>query len=509
MENFIGGRGIDTQFERERIEYNPLLSYIKEYIYSEGTRFGKDFVIPEEVNSFISKSPTVTLSKLDESVVMHDYVIEKIENILANDSVQISSLELPEEEMSQVIEFCEGNQIRFRDFKRAVENIESENAIVVVEAYEAFHSNITGRFEALLYRPLYFSRREVKLSVSKLEEFFLDIAPESIEGEVRSAIKEGEQSFAKELLRVKREKELLQSQISEIEDAANSTERGPVVDRYESLKSQLDEVLKQERTLEINPLAITSKLFYERAQESNRFAEKAYGLVMHTLADSFHGMLGYFIKKVVKINQSSNTFDTEAFRHEVQRVIMYCETIKKALVYSSIGFSLKGISASNVFYDIVNGFVDKILSQSLRLFYELKTQITLPIHSWLIDLAEIDPDIEYTPVSRLANLLLDILDQIENQFKNTIMDFKRNSLKKRKESSLIIELVGEKKWVSDLYIVLDEISRDLRHIASIPNLEEFVLDKWVSSLIVSNGWDKRYDPNKDTFYNVESVIEIQ
>jgi hypothetical protein len=106
----------------------------------------------------------------------------------------------------------------------------------------------------------------------------------------------------------------------------------------------------------------------------------------------------------------------------------------------------------------------------------------------------------------LANILLNSIEQIEIQFRTIITDFYRISEGQNKDGIAFLDLLEDKKWVYDLNLVLNETIKSLESIKQIPNVQEFVLDKWIANLISENEWDFRWDQQSETFTRVTSVL---
>jgi hypothetical protein len=180
--------------------------------------------------------------------------------------------------------------------------------------------------------------------------------------------------------------------------------------------------------------------------------------------------------------------------------------MQEALKMFAIGVSIKTISLSDIISSAAESIVSSMIPTLLRLVSDLRISMSKPIFNWLEDLRLSDPDIDFLPVNKLANILLNSIEQIEIQFRTIITDFYRISEGQNKDGIAFLDLLEDKKWVYDLNLVLNETIKSLESIKQIPNVQEFVLDKWITNLISENGWDLRWDQESETFTKVTSVL---
>jgi hypothetical protein len=210
------------------------------------------------------------------------------------------------------------------------------------------------------------------------------------------------------------------------------------------------------------------------------------------------------IKKIVRLQ--GDTFNQEDFRALVQESIDFCKTMQEALKMFAIGVSIKTISLSDIISSAAESIVSSMIPTLLRLVSDLRISMSKPIFNWLEDLRLSDPDIDFLPVNKLANILLNSIEQIEIQFRTIITDFYRISEGQNKNGIAFLDLLEDKKWVYDLNLVLNETIKSLESIKQIPNVQEFVLDKWITNLISENEWDLRWDQESETFTKITSVL---
>jgi hypothetical protein len=522
--SLYGGRGIDTQVERRLISYKPLLQYINEYVHSDVMSAPEEYFPSEDIISFAEFSPSACLVEVNTAEDLIDKTIALIEERLKNNVVSILEEDVSPESLSHIKSFCGSNSISFQDFKRAVSSSEvTPESRSVISAYERYHSNINGRIEALLYRRMYSEKKEISAvgnSVSTYVASLLD--PKSslifstsdsrldlpklnpIKKMSLQEIQEKEKEFTKRWIQIDKEKKETEKRLQELSSEVEISRDPDVHREFRDLKKKHNALLEEEREYNLNPLASTTRAYYQRAASSSSLSERTINLMMATVSDSFHGLLGYMIKKIVRLQ--GDTFNQEDFRALVQESIDFCKTMQEALKMFAIGVSIKTISLSDIISSAAESIVSSMIPTLLRLVSDLRISMSKPIFNWLEDLRLSDPDIDFLPVNKLANILLNSIEQIEIQFRTIITDFYRISEGQNKNGIAFLDLLEDKKWVYDLNLVLNETIKSLESIKQIPNVQEFVLDKWITNLISENEWDLRWDQESETFTKVTSVL---
>jgi hypothetical protein len=483
-------------YDREKLEYRPLLQYVKEFALSLGRQ---DYSIPEEILEFSTHSPSITIEELAEAEKILDKAMNLIEERLQDD------IALIDHSMEEIERYCGESFISFQSFQKAVSDTENMDAAIIIGAYEEYHSAIDKRYEALLYRSLYNAKEEVLAERDSMENTFSQLITSPSTSSLSLTLEEKERDFTRNWIQVKRRESELKQEIEDLEPTADISDNEDIANKFKALRLEYAEVSRQSRSFEVNPLAATSKSYYDTAQEAKDLGTKTYNLMMHTVSDSFHGMLGYIIKKIVRLNKG--TFNVTEFRALVNDSIDICKSIQLGIQFISLGASIEAISITNALQSMISTVVGGIIPQIMNVFSSLKMGITIPILNWLDELAEEDPDSDLLPMNKLASVLLDALDEIDDQFRRTIMEFHKIGLLKRDRENILLASIEHRKWMSDLNTVLDQIIQELQNIRNINNIDEFILDKWVLNILSDNGWDVRFDSNSGQYERVETLLK--
>ena len=485
-------KGVSNDYERKRLEYSPLLKYINEFVYSEGMA-DAEYEISPEIEEFSMHSPSNTIKELELAQSSLDKSIEVIEERLKDDVAKVKDSE------------GVAKTITFKEFKQAVKRADTENSSEIINSYEEYHSEIEGKYEALLYRSLINARKEVLSEKSSIQDVFSGLIVSPFTKSTSISVVDKERDFVRAWAKLEKREQELSERLEELDPIADISSNERVQAEYREVKREYEKVSKDKRFFDINPLAAVSKSYYDRSKESKTLGDKTYNLLMHTVSDSFHGILGHIIKKIVRLDKGS--FDAKEFRALIEDSIQVCQSIQQGIRFIALGLSMDSLSMTNILESTISSIISGIIPHIMDIFSTLKMDVTIPIYNWLEELAEDEPDADLLPMTKLATVLMDALDEIDHQFRSTLMDFHKIGMSKRRDGDRMLDAIEQRKWMSDLYKVLDQIIRELRSIRNIDNVEEFVLDRWVVNIIADNKWDVRFNMNTGKYEKVNTLIK--
>lgn len=507
LKEIYGGRGIDTAYERSKIDYNPLLQYISEYAYSEGYYDEEGFSIPEDIGDFAMYSVSSAFKSLDESQVELQKVVDLINERMTEAEVDVNTNSYSKEIIDSAKKYLGRNEsdsvkITWQDFLRAAKDNESENSIVVINLFEEAQSRVDGSIEGLLYRNIDGLISESKSLVRSLEKMAGVTITEAIGDSFKEDFKLKEEKFLSDWLTAKRNLKLAEEKEERLEQASRHTPSGEIVEQYFASQEELIKAKEVEKSFSINPLPTISKVFQTRASQETDIAKKSFNLLMRTVSDSLDNAIPELIRKFLK----DNTLEGQKkIKDYLNSKIMDLRNIQKAIEFMSIVSSYESSSIKNSLLDSTSKFLKPFLNEVIEYFYGLTNEISRPIIKFLNKAVIEDDYIQCFSFETLTSLLVGAVEQINSSFKDTVLEFYKNCFSSHESSNNLLGTLSQKKWIKDLYTVLDLIIEKLSEVAN-SDIDSFITDDFIYELMENNSLGFRYNQITGEIEKISEVL---
>ncbi|HZK34258.1 MAG TPA: hypothetical protein VFD33_02975 [Bacillota bacterium] len=492
----LGGRGIDTPYERDRIDYEPELEYKKEHEYSDGIKGPEERQLStNEIDNFLKYSPSKTVDIISRAKDKCFKVLDILEERLKDNNVYVNEEDTNSEVYKEVVSFCGGPKITFQKYKEAIE----ESHLYTIELYEEYHKEVDTKMEALLYRSTVASTIEIV----KIEESFLDVARRSLGVSVIGYFYKEEQELAKRWREAQKIKEFFEEEEREKEFVesilGNEAEAGAPGYKYSA--SSYQEALADYREFSYNPLPALSQMYYKRAEQVEGIAERTNNLLMYTICDSFHGLVEVFVLNILRMND----IEDSKIRKHIGDTINLCESLKFLIRVSVVSLSLDILSINQIAIGTVMNIIDHYLPRAIYEFGKtLRGQVS-PVLNFLESTIDTPYEMPYI-FNDFTESIVNTIDGLEKRFMDIVMEFYKIGLSVFMRSGNTLRNLEGRKQLSHAYEILDRVSIELNNLLSVGDLTLFSVDKFVTSLVSRNGWDVSYNPQTDNFERIGSVL---
>jgi len=509
-----GGPGIDTDVQRSKIEYTPDIGYVRE---TRVTDVDLDDLSMGYKNAD-SNRPSLCIYRLNKLKKAYQDMHELIEPRLKDDVVFIEDEPVVSDAISSFTNGKFTDRITFDIYKSAIDKAHSDsNAATIVSRYEEYHSGPDGKTEAELYRVVSRSEKHWK-QFSDLTFNILTGSENPSEKQI-SRVKEEEEHKLSKWADLERERTLARGSITRLTDEGkeDSVEAGIAINTFNSATKDIN-------NLRDDPKLYMSSVSSAAANDGETQINNMRNIVMSTISNTFDDMLECFIIKIIKqalagpqylqdysgardiINELSvsqsreanskikdTNLDTNDIKSNLDQSISQLKSIRVLLRAKIFDMGILAKSPMGILLQILEGPINELQSTILRVYSDMKSRITSPVMDWLYHMSN-DEHIECNPYEVFAEMVLDVVDEVDGKFKRHIMDLFKLTKQINGVGSDFLSQVKEKSKIRDTYQVLDKLIQGLENVRNnLDNLQVNSLDELARRIIKSNGWDISYD----------------
>jgi hypothetical protein len=457
----IGQRGIDTQYEREFINYDPALEYIKQIAIERDYKLNQRFAPSKQLSLMIENNipkAQEALSGAKAAIARAlEVVKQKIEGIVVK-------IEDPNPDKVALLKaYCGSDVITFGIFDKACRETDPEkapNARVAIY----FYMEKADKFEALVYPDLVVLDMDTDSNIKYVDKNYTDLAyanDYNRESGIEIATKDKISS------RIDVENTILQLQ-TDIEEYGYDSDKMRELQRLEGIITEMDQ----------DPIPVISQLIIGRAEDTTELANTIYGMSMADIAAILGGggnLMGLAVSLV-----PTNSHET------IKELRKNIANIKKIVSVANAFACLKSIQLLDVVLMILEPVIKEVTYQLLSFFAQLKVELIKPPLEWLEKLSDQNRLIPYKiekstrdrvgevdgyrlpikevqtkyislsqSIDELANTIIDVANNIETKFSDFILDYYKSSKARSDALKEKLRNGGKKLWAETLLRALD------------------------------------------------------
>lgn len=488
-----GYRGIDTQHERDIINYNPVLEYIKREKIDEQQKLNENFSPSEELSYMVTYNLSNATKALQEAKTATTDLLEVLRSKLRDVKVLIDD-PIPEKALSLKV-YClnisaedlataqidDNVYITFEIFDRACRENSPEARAVMY-----FYMENADCVPALLYPDAIMMDEDVDVNTNFVNVDCKTLAGHygyNTENDIESATKERiEQRIALENRKAKLE--------SDVELRLASPDVFAELSQIEDKLSEMD----QDTTL------LLGRVVEDRATTIQEDAKKMYDLTVKDITSILGGggNIDGLVTAVLTTNAENDPYaQFQEMRENITR-------IKKIVSIANSLSTMRSIKLTDLVLTIISPVIKGITNQLISYFANIKVELIAPPLKWLERLSEntklipykvvddnytndrglVIPRKKYIPVSqavdRLANTIIDVANNIEDKFQDFILDFYKITKSRSDAVNEKLSNAEKKAWAEAIYRALDIIEIGLQAINdptffnSLENIQSYV-----------------------------------
>lgn len=407
--------GIDTEHERQRLNYRPE-RYTPEVVRGGESALGEDDILPVFPKTYIETPVT----HLDENIQALKELSEKLEERLVNAN-RSKKVEVPEEWRKDF-----GEYIGFERYREALDGSTKED-FLVRDIWESFAEDVEGDLSMEYYEDVFEVRRELEQFMPFLEEHvYLPMGMKlgEAERETESEFMKESEVFFEKVKEVEHERKLLilehdLESISKMEDGLKELRKE---------KSRIEEVLQtKDEVMELGE-AKFSRLY------------QVLGTIEEALDETYPDGKDYLSKR------AKMAIDEFSHKQEVRGM--------KTLLKLTLDKENQEKSEKKRFNRGHLSFLKrKRLQEGLNDSIWLQKSLNSSYKEILLDEGEDDDDI----VSRLVSGSVSVQDELEQKME-AFYQASRDDAQKRLEK---VQLVQEKETTRNLYRHVQNRIREL------------------------------------------------
>jgi hypothetical protein len=440
----LGQRGIDTNLERDLVNYDPSFEYEKPRQFDEDQQYSTGEYCPSD-NLVYASFYTVAYAnkRIDEARKSINECSSIIEARLQNSSVPIE-----DSDIGKIIKgYLGSDQISFSDFKKACVGNSQEEAMVV-----SYYIEKEASIEAMLYPDVVGMSsmldgcdQLIAASSSSLVDFGLSI---DIEKESNEFINNWQELDER---RNRLENELEAAQAAENRD----------VDLENELEIELEDIAGQIATKESNFSPTFNNLVAHRAQgvksNSDRINETLNALPTDILGDSINEIIATLWE----------SFDSETMGEwyslisEIKGVL---GSIRKVLILQDVMSVAKIVGINDIAMMFAAPIIRQVTDTLLEYIDKMRRQMIKPLLDFLYQVQKKCKKKSIT-VDHLAHTILDVSENIEDKLTNVILDYYRTTQKALDKAEEKMVHVKKTQWIKTFTELLDQFEAELDSIS--------------------------------------------
>jgi tetratricopeptide (TPR) repeat protein len=491
------GRGIDTPQERNAIEYRPKLRYERKELILPTSRPRKSQ--KAESSSLDDTEIYSTAGTLQEILALIDKInslITYCESKLATKVVQIDVDKEPHvsEAIARVCPINKDGVIYNNDkinlsiYNNSVKHNDADHALVA-RRYENEMAGLDGMIEGEALKLL----RKLKSSYEDVISFIKKLLNKDNNKDISSLIPEisDEEDRA-----VERYNELLDKYF-DLKEHIESEELN--YEEYNAIQKAISTIEKELKRISTsyNSIGKFSYLIHTKTSSLFRWYDKLDSTIKSTVSDTFNDMVCCFLKKIfnsVEINVNSPEIDSpeidlDGLDEKIENINKVIDGLKVVLTFGMD----KRVKVGKYIDSKLDSLLDEAMTSAQNAIndalFKLKTSINEPIVEFLDKLVS-DYEDSCLPVEQMANLVMDIIEEIEEKYTKQLVnmcqldDLEVHLFEER------LENLYEKKVTRDFYNLLDTLQSQLQE--AYRWYKSGKLREWIISFIENNNFNTSY-----------------
>lgn len=502
--------GIDTSYERSKIEYKPVLEYVKDtrLVEQEEAEIDDGLLLAKIMPPAEAHERTENLAKGFSDLQ------SLLEKRLANVSVVVDPSENPNASNALQNIGVQNNTITFPMYKQALFKNDSDS-IYIAEAYEDAHSGIDGKIEVEAYQIVVAN----KLHWENHSKFLKEVIPND---------KKLDEDILNEWSKQEREKAKIESKLSSLiaDGKGDSLEAAIEEEKLSIFKIYLEEFNN-------HPYQHISRATHHKADFGEKDLQDFKTLVNRTVSDRIGGDVACFIKAMLtnsvrikspsapinikgpdiiyNLSASQNRLravdtppddssgdSTSDLKSAILNAIKLLEAVCLLLTYKLTKETLGMKAVKGQLLGILGGALQPVQQAIVRAVSRLSTEISNPVRYWLSNVAKTTSLSNCMPFEDFAEILFDAVEDVEESFNDIIMDFFKFSNQASSIQRQLMEQLKEKEQYRTYFKILNQVIKELERLYSDPKvLSVEDIDFTTLKLISENRWDETYDRIED------------
>lgn len=421
-----GHKGIDTPQERSRINYNPVISYIKRVVDEDKRELVDNFVPSSDLSYIVKYNIPAAITAVNEAETSFVSCMDLLKQLLADKVVPVP--DGPHYDM--IKEYVGANQINFQAFDRACR----ETTDAAKATRDAFLEGL-DLIEAYAYPDM------VQLGTD-LEECRVAVDKDlpNLAAEVGYVIEDGDIEAATRA----RTKAWIDWEMY------NFFKMSMPEERY---FADLSDTLDTRYGLNNDPVPVLSKLVIGKAYDISSLSNSFKNLLLLDIADILADEIDDVI---IGILAGLGLEKPEDYQEKYEKAKEGLRTLRTILTITNAAVSVKVMSLTEMVSLLLSPFTREVSRRILYALSNMKATVTSPA---LDILSRIEKSVgkDLRTVDFIANAIMDKADEIENKFQDIVLDAYRET---REKTDKIAEKVGaleKKKWIKATLEIIDAI----------------------------------------------------
>lgn len=488
--------GIDTEIERNKIDYKPNITYTKLYDIQP--------IAPLEIQDIDieyikSQTPSVSLYRVSKIVEEYSNIKKELEARLYNDIIEIDIDRYPQISEA-IIKKCPLNKdgviynddkINFTMYKKALGDSNDKDSALIVDAYEEHHAGINGKFEVELYKIVDLEMKNWENTLTMLLNSYADSTTDDITLEtIQKSLGREDPPIVELWTDLEYQKKKIRDRIDSDEfDQLDALEQELLKMKLQSLESKTDSIRKSKK------FEIARMANYIASDGENNLA-KVKNVLRMTACDLMGGTVDCFITKMINqllsgqnskivsgadvigrvsqdigmINDIMNVNDIndrlskgkdfDKVKEVLDEAIKVVRVIKSHLKYAIIGVDISMKSIVGKLLEIVNGIISKVAELVLNEIGKLVDNLAMQGYQILGNMLNSVED-DCISYEELGNYIYDGIEDIQEKFHKLLLDvYKLANLNNNAEDKGL-SLIMNKQWIRVAYLISDAIERQL------------------------------------------------
>lgn len=539
--------GVDTEEERDIIEYQPLLDYTKPTVLAREWAFGS--YESDALLLAVTHTPALAIKRLRGISTGYADLLYELDGRLAADVVEFDTTE-DQDVCSAIKAYCSLNQnpegiiynddkINFSMYKKALaEQDHSDVAAKIVTAYEGAHAKPDGRVEVDAYRMVRESQHYWDLMAGTLETALGAVSPS--QASIRQEREQERQERLDAWQELERQKTELQAELDRIK-----RESGPASPELEPIKNQIADIDTEIARLRNSADITIGIVGNEIANTAENNLRSLSDVIHKTVNDNLNGMTCCLVKKllygtlahelgaggvvgqdiVAILSQSlSRTGPTSAdpdaatvgglgLQQDVLAKAMKSATTTLHLTRLVLDYMIYGVDIDRrailgSLMQLVSQPISAVQAQVINGYAQLKNATIQPLLSWLQTLAR-DGDTTCLPFEELGANMVKYINNIDSEFRKGMLNmFKLNTNIGSTQNKTIDTMKNKEKLralrkaVTVVIDFLDEVAR----LGCLDKVEIGNPDVLAKGLIKKHALDYTYNTLSGNVQKLDSMV---
>jgi len=488
-----GFRGIDTQIERDIINYNPALSYIKREKIDQQQKLHENFMPSAELSYLVTYNLANTEKALTGAKAATTRLLAELKEKLKDIKVLIDE---PFEEKALILKaYVLGSTVG-----DLIENPIESDVYITFDVFDRACRDTAPEARSVMY--LYMEKADCVPALlypdAVLLDMDMDINIDFVNGDCRNLATaygyDSELDLEGSTKKRIEDRISLENRKTQLEASIQSGNTDP--DMFLEL-SQIEGKLSE---MDEDTTPLIGRVVEDRAVNTEESAKKLYGLTVQDITTALGGggNIDGLVSAVLTVNAQD---DPNANIREIRENIT---KIKKIVSVANSLSTMRSIKLTDLILTIISPVIKQITNQLISFFAEMKVNMIAPPLKWLDKLSEstklipykvVDDSYtndrgkvikrkKYIPISqavdRLANTIIDVANNIEDKFQDFILDYYKITKSRTDAVNEKLSNAEKKAWAEAIYRALDIIEiglaavQDQTFFNSLDNIQSYV-----------------------------------